>query len=278
MCGIVGLYSKKEHITKEQFATFLSILESTEIRGDDATGISYIEDGKIVIIKEALKASEFVKKIEPRDLKTKILIGHCRKKTQGHESNPLNNHPILYDDLSLVHNGWVYNDDDVFKDHKLTRHGQVDSEAIVALIKHNFSGTIPDAVEKAHKELKGAFACLMISDKAPENLFLWKTTNPAVFKETDDGFYISSTADILNKSILEGIPVTCPVYDMFIFKDNKYDKIVNKIPHVPFENPRKTVYTRTDHDWRFGNNCNTTYTRSSTQTLFGYKYEKGFFS
>jgi len=59
-----------------------------------------------------------------------IALFHARATTQGTEDNNENNHPIALGDWTVVHNGVIQNDDDLFRYYKDPRPAEVDSIAI----------------------------------------------------------------------------------------------------------------------------------------------------
>jgi len=73
------------------------------------------------------------------------IIGHTRAKTVGSEFNPLNNHPIIVNDIIGIHNGGCKNYKKIYEKHKeMTPMGEVDSEAIIQLIAENAAGRALD--------------------------------------------------------------------------------------------------------------------------------------
>ncbi len=63
-----------------------------------------------------------------------VVIAHTRWATQGSPAFPENNHPVKRGPMFVTHNGVIYNDRSVFSLTKRTPYGQVDSEAIAALL------------------------------------------------------------------------------------------------------------------------------------------------
>ena len=114
MCGIMGFYCfgdkrpKKDHIT-DMFALL-------ETRGRDASGFAFIVDDQLIVRKEPIKSSLFVKKKDWQDVELpKIMILHTRAATQGDNKNNVNNHPLFNKQgIAIVHNGIIYNDKDIF--------------------------------------------------------------------------------------------------------------------------------------------------------------------
>lgn len=99
--------SEQCHLEKADSKSF----DCGEVRGTDATGINYVNHGKVVTFKKA-KPAHKVKLFFPRN--TKCVIGHTRMTTQGSEKYNYNNHPFSgrcgMETFSLAHNGVLYND------------------------------------------------------------------------------------------------------------------------------------------------------------------------
>ena len=96
MCGIIGFKSDKEFLDVKEVQGFL--LQS-KIRGQHATGIAWVEDKKLKYKIVPDPATD----LEIPNIKTKVLIGHCRYSTSSLEYNQ----PIVYDNMAVVHNGVI---------------------------------------------------------------------------------------------------------------------------------------------------------------------------
>ena len=112
MCAVFGFLNYGKKVNHKVLVRLINELaKSAEIRGTDATGISYVNDGKMVTFKKA-KPAHKVKLYFPKD--TKAVIGHTRMTTQGSESRNYNNHPFEgkcnKETFALAHNGMLYND------------------------------------------------------------------------------------------------------------------------------------------------------------------------
>lgn len=95
MCGVIGIVSK--NILKQDVIKKLII--NSKIRGQHATGISYIDE-------DVIKTCIISKNADYLDLKnvlTKSLIGHARYSTSSLEYNQ----PISHFNVSIVHNGVI---------------------------------------------------------------------------------------------------------------------------------------------------------------------------
>jgi len=177
MCGIFGILGPQAD--KDWIAeTMQKLFESAEIRGDDASGLAWVdkdENGEffVNILKKPVKGTVFA---YDEDLMNLLfgdncptnIIGHCRGTSQGDESNNENNHPILGTEtgMALVHNGrvqdfmWRATDDNGDNPFILGEFkAAVDTEAIMRLLEtllfipRNEDGTIdPDVVAATPKD------------------------------------------------------------------------------------------------------------------------------
>jgi len=184
-----------------------SLLVNSSSRGTDATGVAFIKRG-LNVIKGGIVASKFIHKkkfLKTFDDPPQIMIGHTRLKTQGASTNNKNNHPVFNLGLAVVHNGTVWNDDNLYDLFKLKRDAKVDSEIIVKLVEHFIKqGKTPNkAIKLAINRMRGSITTALIHDKSPRTLFLTKISNPlwlALHKPTGN-IYFASTRAILKKSL-----------------------------------------------------------------------------
>lgn len=140
MCGIAGFSLSSADLALMRPANLTKHLAlSIEHRGKDATGMSWADpDGQVWFSKEPLTATQFVQGSfhDEVDRHASTCIIHTRAATQGSTHNPDNNHPIVTDTVIGVHNGIIWNDYELFTEHrdKFDRIAQVDSEIIFQLI------------------------------------------------------------------------------------------------------------------------------------------------
>ena len=112
MCAVFGFLDYKSKINNTILKKLIQNLSiAAEVRGTDATGISYVNHGKVVTFKKA-KPAHKMKLYFPKN--TRTVIGHTRMTTQGSEKYNHNNHPFdgRYgtETFALAHNGVLYND------------------------------------------------------------------------------------------------------------------------------------------------------------------------
>lgn len=98
MCAIIGL--KCDDVELAQFV-MSELLSQSQIRGKHATGISYVDSGKIKTIVKPISSHQFIKQgFVPE---ASMMIGHCRYSTSDIEFNQ----PISNAEMSIVHNGVI---------------------------------------------------------------------------------------------------------------------------------------------------------------------------
>jgi len=198
MCGIMGYYSFGKTIPdKDKITNMFSLLES---RGRDASGFAFIRDNNLIVHKDAMKSSEFVKTNDWKELELpQSMILHTRMKTQGSEKNNANNHPLFSKNgIAIVHNGIIYNDKEIFG--KKERDAEVDSESILHLLSMKVKG---DKIKRLFDKVEGSFAVAMLDKYFPERLVLIKKDNPIdlYYDERSDILYFCSEREIMQEAL-----------------------------------------------------------------------------
>jgi glutamine phosphoribosylpyrophosphate amidotransferase len=137
MCGI-GALSRATPSSLADGALSLRLMAmGLEERGRDATGFAFTtrDVPHPHYWKDDMPASMCVWGAPlPNLIRTAIV--HTRFGTKGKASNPCNNHPIILPGISLVHNGIVTNDDEIFGMLNCKRVAEVDTEAVAALLAY----------------------------------------------------------------------------------------------------------------------------------------------
>lgn len=92
MCGLFG-FSDPQHSLTEKQANALanSLARASAVRGQDATGISCVQSGKLRIFKRPKPATRMQLRL-PKG--TTQLLGRVRMTTQRSEKKNYNNHPF----------------------------------------------------------------------------------------------------------------------------------------------------------------------------------------
>lgn len=170
--------------------TVSALLLGIQSRGMDATGMALIDkDGKLYWHKDDSSAWKFLTRQDTKDFMADHLpaaeqvILHTRAWTKGHPSKVENNHPLVYERVAVVHNGVINNDDELFRDLKLERHAETDSDVIRAILDEE--GLTEGAVKELRR-LRGSAAIAAIDPKMPDKLLLARCNNPLVMAVLPD--------------------------------------------------------------------------------------------
>lgn len=216
ICGIAGFCLSPEEvdplgrrINSRRLAQ--ALLLGIEERGPHATGAAWRCDlTGHVTQKRDVTASRFVKGLSmPRRAQAAIL--HTRYWTKGVPSNPLNNHPIQVANIVGVHNGGVWNDDELFTDMGITKRriAQVDSEAIFATLAYGMeryenteSRRVPqaDTITDLLEVIEGGAAVAWLNNEEPDDVMhvARLSSSPLVWGQTKLGsFVFASTVEAL---------------------------------------------------------------------------------
>jgi len=168
MCGIAG-YSLSASSRVDRTLAAQALLAGIAERGADAVGYAYRRGTrKAAIHKQRSGASALLEQVVLPTSATEALI-HVRDYTKGHPRIEANNHPIRHGAVVGVHNGIIFNDDELMEQHGFERaepEMTVDSEAIFALAEAHEGA--PGALE----QLRGSMATAWLDERRPGTVFL----------------------------------------------------------------------------------------------------------
>jgi asparagine synthetase B (glutamine-hydrolysing) len=202
MCGIAGIIKFGDKVITEEMISVA--LCGNEHRGNDASGIMLQQaDGSIDLFKRDVPGWTLVKEKEYGDWieeklteTTRGAFVHARGASKGNPRDNNNNHPMFAGQAAIIHNGVIRNDDQIFKDMKLERKAETDSDAIRAIVdKH---GITKDAVEALGKCF-GSGAICAIHPRFPGKVLIVRSGNPLNIAHDKDFLYFSSEKDTLHK-------------------------------------------------------------------------------
>lgn len=203
MCAVFGYLDYKGKVSNAILKKLIRNLSiAAEVRGTDASGISYVNHGKVVTFKKA-KPAHKVKLFFPRN--TKCVIGHTRMTTQGSEKYNYNNHPFDgrcgTETFSLAHNGVLYNDAELkAKYHLLKTPIETDSYVAVQLLEQE-KQLHAESIKKMAELVNGSFVFTILRND--NTLFLVKGNNPlTLYHFPKIGIYVyASTKSILDNAL-----------------------------------------------------------------------------
>ena len=203
MCAIFGFLDYGRMVPHKVLTKLLRELSvAAECRGTDATGISYVNNGKMVTFKKA-KPAHKVNLYFPKG--TTAVMGHTRFTTQGSEKQNYNNHPFEGNvsdyGFALAHNGVLYND------HKLRQEMnlpdtviETDSYIAVQLLEQ-LNAVDEESLRSVAETVTGNFVFTVL--RSDNTLFLVKGDNPLTIVHFPMlGLYVyASTQSILLEAL-----------------------------------------------------------------------------
>lgn len=212
MCGIVG------YVGKNKASNYLlDGLEALEYRGYDSAGIALLENEQITPTKVVGRVEALRKEYNFGQTVSHLGIGHTRWATHGGVTVK-NAHPHWDQNKQfyVIHNGIVENHQEIRS--LLTRNGytfysETDTEVIPNLIDYNFKkcGDITKAFLTSIKELRGAYAVVMITTHSPDTLFAAKLSSPLAIGVGDGEMFIGS----------DGLPMAGKTDQVLFLQDNE---------------------------------------------------------
>jgi glutamine---fructose-6-phosphate transaminase (isomerizing) len=187
MCGIFGVVLGSDPAIDNELAATLveRLFRFSESRGREAAGVAVWNGDSIDVLKQAGSATDFVKserylQVLHRALERRTgarngekaralaITGHSRLVTNGLQSSPENNQPVVAGGAVGIHNGIIVNDRELWSRHPdLVRRSEVDTEVLVQLVRKHFDRTrdIVDATRLTFGEIFGsASVALFLED------------------------------------------------------------------------------------------------------------------
>lgn len=266
MCGIVAAAAQRDVAP-----LLIAGLKALEYRGYDSAGLAVLDHGAIHRVRAKGKVREMEALYQADPFPGGIGIAHTRWATHG-VPNQANAHPHVQGNVALVHNGIIENYAILRSELETRGHvftSETDTEVMAALIDERMcSGkSLLDAVSSVVRELEGAYAIAVVSDKEPgrvvgarrgapllvgvgigENFLgsdaqaLIQVTNKIIYLEEHD--VVEITRDHVQIYGRDGKPVDRPVHESELSKDaverGEYRHYMQK---EIFEQPRAVADT-----------------------------------
>ena len=207
MCAVIGIYSNKT----VSLDLFKNLLNESMIRGKHATGISYIENN---LLKNKIIPT-FSKNFDLPNIKSNMIIGHCRYSTSDLEYNQ----PIIENEVAIVHNGVVDQSNPDNWENKYNYKFKTKNDTEI-LLKHWINNKHP-------LKLDSSISSIIIDNRNKPMIYFFRNEErPLYYYKDKDNIIIASTKDIFKKS-LNLIPIkTKSCYE---YKIDNFDLKIKKI-------------------------------------------------
>ena len=171
MCGIVGAVAQRDIVP-----ILLEGLKRLEYRGYDSCGVAVHQQG-LKRSRSVARVAELEAQVADTQLNGHTGIAHTRWATHGAPATN-NAHPHFSAKegevrIAVVHNGIIENYEELRRE--LTERGyafesQTDTEVIAHLINDLYDGDLLDTVQRAVKQLHGAFAIAVFCKDEPQRV------------------------------------------------------------------------------------------------------------
>ncbi len=182
-----------------------ALANAAEERGIDASGISYVRNGEVVIYKRPKPAHKL--HFNPPE-GTAAVMGHTRMTTQGDEKHNYNNHPFagIAGDTSFAfaHNGVLWNDRELRKDKLIPdTHIETDSYAACQLIESQQKLDF-DSLKYMAETVEGNFTFTVLDQN--NSLYIIKGSNPMCLLHFPAlGLYVYASTESIMKNALKRV-------------------------------------------------------------------------
>jgi len=199
MCGIVGAVANRDVLP-----ILIDGLQRLEYRGYDSAGVAVLEgNGHVARLRTVGKVARLREALEETPTQGLLGIAHTRWATHGVPSER-NAHPhISRDGIAIVHNGIIENHEELRADlaaRGYTFASETDTEVIAHRIHFQLAShkDLFDAVQATVRELHGAYALAVMSERDPDTIVLARAGCPVVVGLGDgENFVASDVAALL---------------------------------------------------------------------------------
>lgn len=204
MCGIVGYIGKRN--AQE---VLIKGLRRLEYRGYDSAGVAILSDkvgkkaNRLQIEKRAGKLGILENILTQKPLAGNLGISHVRWATHG-IPNTKNAHPhwCCANRIALVHNGIIENYEElkeslIKEGHKFR--SQTDTEVLVHLVEKFYQDNLEEALRRALRLVRGAYAISVICKDEPDKLVGARCGSPLIAGTgQEEGFLASDIPALLD--------------------------------------------------------------------------------
>jgi glucosamine--fructose-6-phosphate aminotransferase (isomerizing) len=195
MCGIVGYIGKRDATP-----VLVEGLHRLEYRGYDSAGLAVIHRGRLQLTKTAGRVQDLRDKLDAKQTKATIGIGHTRWATHG-EPNDNNAHPHTDANhrVAVVHNGIIENAEALRA--QLTADGvtfvtETDTECLAHMVARELEAgddtTLQEAVTSTLRKVEGTYGLVFLDMKNPDQLVVARNGSPIVLGLGESEMFVAS--------------------------------------------------------------------------------------
>lgn len=181
MCGIAGYIGPREAV-----AVVFDQISRLEYRGYDSAGVAYGHGSEIGILKKAGKLHNLRDLIAVEKPEANIAMAHSRWATHGGPTDE-NAHPHFDNTrkIAVIHNGIIENYLELSNSLKSKGHvflSETDTEVAAHIIGEEYAacGKTVEAVRRAVKRLRGAFAMVVMNIDEPDKIVAVRNASPLI--------------------------------------------------------------------------------------------------
>jgi glutamine---fructose-6-phosphate transaminase (isomerizing) len=195
MCGITGYIGQRSAVE-----VALTNLKRLEYRGYDSAGVAFPNCTEVQVVRAAGKIANLERMLEGAFPNAQVAIAHTRWATHGKPCEA-NAHPHRDTSgrIAVVHNGIIENYAELRRDLQAQGHiflSETDTEVIAHLIerelKQSKNESYADAIRSALRQVTGAYAVAVISQDAPDTVFVARKDSPLVIGLGEDENFLAS--------------------------------------------------------------------------------------
>ncbi len=197
MCGITGYLGPRSAVD-----TALNNLKRLEYRGYDSAGVAYPNCTHVQVVRAAGKIANLEGVLLATPHAANVAIAHTRWATHGGPSES-NAHPHgdCSGRIAVVHNGIIENYASLRSELVASGHqfaSETDTEVLAHLIEANLPSGQPGpeeiagAIRVALRRVRGSYAIALISQDAPDMVFVARQDSPLVIGIGDGETFLAS--------------------------------------------------------------------------------------
>ena len=194
MCGIVGAVS-----TRNIVPILVEGLKRLEYRGYDSCGVAVHRGGGLERARSTARVAELQAQVDAEGLQAGTGIAHTRWATHGapavHNAHPHFSHgpgsleamadarSAASGQVALVHNGIIENHEELRAELRARGYAfasQTDTEVIAHLVHQLYEGDLLEAVQRATRRLRGAYAIAVFCRDEPGRIVGAREGSPLV--------------------------------------------------------------------------------------------------